>query len=99
MTKVLVVGPGQKIFIKGYMYPTQDTRGLKTFLLVKDNAQCCFGGNPKINDMILVTMQNGKGVDYHQGLLMSVGGVFHCQRSSGPAGRVSRSRWGRRAST
>jgi hypothetical protein len=65
---------GQKVFIKGYMYPTNELRGLKTFLLVKDNAQCCFGGNPKIS------------VDYHQGVLMSVGGVFHCQKSTGPAG-------------
>jgi hypothetical protein len=77
---------GENVFIKGYMYPTNETRGLKTFLLVKDNAQCCFGGNPKINDMILVTMKSGRGVDYHQGLLMSVGGVFHCQKSTGPAG-------------
>jgi hypothetical protein len=77
---------GEKVFIKGYMYPTNETRNLKTFLLVKDNAQCCFGGNPRINDMILVTMKSGKGVDYHQGLLMSVGGVFHCQKSTGPAG-------------
>jgi hypothetical protein len=77
---------GQKVFIKGYMYPTNETRGLKAFLLVKDNAQCCFGGNPKINDMIMVTLKAGRGVDYHQGLLMSVGGVFHCQKSTGPAG-------------
>ncbi|HXY34754.1 MAG TPA: DUF3299 domain-containing protein [Planctomycetaceae bacterium] len=77
---------GKQVFIKGYMYPTNETRNLKTFLLVKDNAQCCFGGNPKINDMILVTMKTTKGVDYHQGLLMSIGGTFHCQKSSGPAG-------------
>jgi hypothetical protein len=77
---------GQKVFIKGYMYPTNETRGLKQFLLVKDNAQCCFGGNPKISDMIMVTLKTGSGVDYHQGLLMSVGGVFHCQKSTGPAG-------------
>jgi hypothetical protein len=77
---------GQKVFIKGYMYPTNETRGLKSFLLVKDNAQCCFGGNPKINDMIMVTMKSGPGVDYHQGMLMSVAGVFHCQKSTGPAG-------------
>jgi hypothetical protein len=77
---------GQKVFIKGYMYPTNETKGLKSFLLVKDNAQCCFGGNPKINDMIMVTLKSGRGVDYHQGVLMSVGGVFHCQRATGPAG-------------
>ncbi len=77
---------GKQVFIKGYMYPTNETRGLKSFLLVKDNAQCCFGGNPKINDMIMVTLKTGRGVDYHQGIMMSVGGVFHCQKSSGPAG-------------
>jgi hypothetical protein len=77
---------GKKVFIKGYMYPTNETRNLKSFLLVKDNAQCCFGGNPKINDMIMITMKTGRGVDYHQGLLMSIGGIFHCQKSSGPGG-------------
>jgi hypothetical protein len=77
---------GQKVFIKGYMYPTNETRGLKSFLLVKDNAQCCFGGNPQINDMIMVTLKSGRGVDYHQGMLMAIGGVFHCQKATGPAG-------------
>lgn len=77
---------GQKVFIKGYMYPTKEIRGLRTFLLVKDNAQCCFGGNPAMQDMILVNMAGGKTVDFHQGALTSVGGVFHCQQASGPAG-------------
>jgi hypothetical protein len=77
---------GQKVFIKGYMYPTNQTTGLKSFLLVKDNAQCCFGGNPKINDMIMITLNSSRGVDFKQGVLMSVAGVFHCQKSTGPAG-------------
>ena len=77
---------GQKVFIKGYMYPTNETRNLKTFLLVKDNAQCCFGGNPAITDMILVNLAPGKTVNFHSGVLTSVAGVFHCQQASGPAG-------------
>jgi hypothetical protein len=77
---------GKKVFIKGYMYPTKQITGLKTFLLVKDNAQCCFGGNPALQDMILVNLEGGKTVDFHQGVLTSVGGVFHCQQASGPAG-------------
>jgi hypothetical protein len=77
---------GQKVFIKGYMYPTNQTTGIKSFLLVKDNAQCCFGGNPKINDMIMVTLKSGPGVEFHQGVLMSVAGTFHCQKATGPAG-------------
>ena len=77
---------GQKVFIKGYMYPTKELQGLKTFLLVKDNAQCCFGGNPAMQDMILVNMVGNKTVNFHQGSLMSVAGVFHCEQASGPAG-------------
>ena len=49
------------------MYPTKELQGLKTFLLVKDNAQCCFGGNPAMRDMILVNMVGNKTVNFHQG--------------------------------
>ena len=79
---------GQKVFIKGYMYPTKQMQGLKTFLLVKDNAQCCFGGNPAMQDMIWSTWCRGRPSDFHQGILMSVAGVFHCQQASGP-GRIA----------
>jgi hypothetical protein len=77
---------GQKVFIKGYMYPTKQMQGLTSFLLVKDNAQCCFGGNPAMQDMILINLIPGKSTDFHQGVLTSVAGVFHCQQASGPAG-------------
>jgi hypothetical protein len=77
---------GKKIFIKGYMYPTKQLSGLTSFLLVKDNAQCCFGGNPAITDMIQIEMDFGKTADFNQGILVSVAGVFHCQPSRGPAG-------------
>jgi hypothetical protein len=77
---------GKKIFIKGYMYPTKQISGLTSFLLVKDNAQCCFGGNPAITDMIQIEMDFGKTADFNQGILVSVAGVFHCQPSRGPAG-------------
>ncbi len=77
---------GQKVFLKGYIYPTKQMTGLKSFLLVKDNAQCCFGGNPALTDMIMVDMEPGKSIDFKQGALVSVGGVFHCRPASGPAG-------------
>jgi hypothetical protein len=75
---------GEKIFIKGYMYPTKQIYGLTSFLLVKDMGQCCFGGNPKPCDMILVNMDPNKATNYLSGLV-SVAGVFHCQRATGPA--------------
>lgn len=72
---------GSKIFIKGYMYPTRQTQGIKTFIMVKDNQQCCFGGQPKLNDMMLIDMQEGKESDYIDGLV-AVAGIFHAKSPS-----------------
>lgn len=76
---------GQKIFLKGYIYPTNRTEDLPSFLLVKDNRQCCFGGQPEVTDMILVQMQDGQTIDYLKGLV-SVAGVFRVEPARGPEG-------------
>ena len=47
---------GKKIFIKGYIYPGREKDGIRQFLLVRDQGDCCFGGNPKITDRIQVTL-------------------------------------------
>lgn len=73
----------QKIFLKGYMYPTRDQKDLANFILVKDNGQCCFGGQPDANDMILVEMQGNKRADFYGGLV-SVAGEFKAQAPSQP---------------
>jgi len=67
----------QKIFIKGYMYNTQKQTGLEDFVLLKDNGQCCFGGAPKLYDMMVVKMPPGKTVDKIDGLV-SVAGTLKC---------------------
>ena len=76
---------GQKIFVKGYMYPTRQTEGLRGFLLVKDSEKCCFGGEPQLSDMIGVRMDEGLSVTFRAGLV-SVGGVFRVRdnRGAGP---------------
>jgi hypothetical protein len=67
---------GQKIFIKGYIYPGREINGIKTFLLVRDQGDCCFGGNPKITDRIQVTLTDPLRLTY-QPRLHSFAGVFH----------------------
>jgi len=76
---------GKPIFLKGYMYPVQQTEGLTSFVFVKDNLQCCAGGNPAVTDMILVRMSGGKTVDYTQ-VQVSVAGIFKTKASQGLAG-------------
>jgi hypothetical protein len=76
---------GKEIFVKGYMYPERTTQNLTSFLLVKDNEVCCFGGQPKLNDMIMIRMKDGQKVEHHSGLV-AVGGIFHAARMASPAG-------------
>ncbi len=45
---------GKKVFIKGYVYPTYRT---EEFILCRDNGDCCFGGQPKLTDMIYVKLK------------------------------------------
>jgi len=79
---------GQHVFVKGYMYQTRQTDGLKKFLLLKDNQQCCFGGQPSQNDMIEVEMQGDKTAEYHHLTLVSVGGVFRLKDIRQAAGQA-----------
>ena len=55
---------GQKIRIRGFIYPTFQQTGIKTFVLVRDNQECCFGPGAALFDCIVVDMKPGKTTDY-----------------------------------
>jgi hypothetical protein len=58
---------GQNVLLKGYMYPGKQQRGITQFLLVRDQGDCCFGGNPKITDRVLVQLKDPAhptGIDF-----------------------------------
>jgi hypothetical protein len=67
---------GKPIFIKGYMYPTGRLTGLSEFVMVKDTGQCCFGGQPKPTDMIVVKFEDGLTVNHREQVLVGVAGIF-----------------------
>ena len=68
------------IFIKGYMYPTRQLTGISEFVLVKDTGECCFGGQPKPTDMIVVQFKNGKTVNHREQQLVAVSGIFKAKQ-------------------
>ncbi len=76
---------GKKIFIKGYIYPGREKDGIQQFLLVRDQGDCCFGGNPKITDRIQVTLTDPLRLRY-QPRLHKVGGVFHVEPQQAAVG-------------
>lgn len=66
---------GKPLFLKGFMYPEQQLDGLTNFILCRDNGQCCFGGQPKLTDMIKVKMSKDLTARYSDHMV-SVAGVF-----------------------
>jgi hypothetical protein len=78
---------GDRIRIRGYMYPTLRKRGLKQFVLVRDNLECCFGPGAALYDCILVTMQEGKTAEFSIRPI-AVEGKFRLDEFKGPDGQI-----------
>jgi len=78
---------GQKVFIKGYVYQPDkgETTGIKQFILVRDKGNCCFGGNPKVTDMIMVRLK-GKLAAKFDMRVRRLGGTFHVAADDGMHG-------------
>jgi hypothetical protein len=67
----------KKIFIKGYMHPGVASRGkVNHFILVPDMGTCCFGGQPKMTDMIEVVSPESEGISYSTRRI-KLAGTFH----------------------
>lgn len=64
LTKEIESLHGQKIRIRGYILPTPQNHGIKQFVLVRDNQECCFGPGAALYDCILVEMKSGKTADF-----------------------------------
>ena len=67
---------GKLIRIRGFMYPTFEATGLTSFTLARDNGICCFVRQPKIYDIIGVTLAAGVSTDYIEGRPFDVEGIF-----------------------
>lgn len=69
---------GQQVYVKGYMLPGDRSDNITKFILVPDLGTCCFGGDPKITDMIEVTLTDhpGLGYNFHR---YGLGGTLHVE--------------------
>lgn len=76
---------GQKVFIKGYVRPPSGKKKrLKSFIMVGDFGDCCFGGSPKITDVVAVKIKSDDTVDYSFGL-RRIAGTFKLNPNTAPA--------------
>jgi hypothetical protein len=67
---------GQRIRIRGYMYPTLKRKGLTAFVLVRDNLECCFGPGAALFDCMRVQMHPDRTATYTAVRPITVEGVF-----------------------
>ena len=77
----------RRIRIRGYIYPTPRKRGLKQFVLVRDNLECCFGPGAALFDCVLVTMRGGATAEYST-YPVAVEGEFRLEPLVGRDGRT-----------
>jgi hypothetical protein len=64
LTKEIEALAGKRIRIRGYILPTPQQHGIKQFVLVRDNQECCFGPGAALYDCILVEMKPGKTASF-----------------------------------
>jgi len=67
---------GEKVQIRGFMYPTFQEEGLERFVFCRDTGACCFGPNPVIYYLIDVHLQEGKTTHYIQNRPFDVTGTL-----------------------
>jgi len=71
---------GKRVFIRGFVYPAVDqVSGIRRLILCRDNGDCCFGGQPKLTDMIEVTFRPNITYTFNAAPLR-VSGTFRIQR-------------------
>lgn len=78
---------GNRIRLRGYIRPSFKQHGLKSFVFVRDNKECCFGPGAAIHDCVLVKMKKGDETDYTV-RPVTLEGDFYLKEYRAPDGNV-----------
>ncbi|HEV7281372.1 MAG TPA: hypothetical protein VGN57_14320 [Pirellulaceae bacterium] len=74
---------GKRVSIKGYMLPSFQEDGIKNFVFVRDNLECCYGPGAALFDCTLVRMQGDATASFSI-RPMTVEGIFRIDEYLGP---------------
>lgn len=78
---------GATISLRGYIRPSFSQKGLKQFVFVRDNQECCFGPGAALFDCVLVKMAEGEETSYTVRPI-TLEGEFYLRKYAGPDGNV-----------
>lgn len=77
---------GRAIRIRGFILPSFQQSGIRQFVLVRDNQECCFGPGALLHDCVLVEMIAPATTEYST-RAVSVEGKFSVRELKGPDGK------------
>jgi hypothetical protein len=77
---------GATVRVRGYMLPSFQESGLKQFVLMRDNMECCFGPGAALYDCIIVEMVGDATASFSVRPI-SVEGKFSLRELLGPNGK------------
>ncbi|MAT12005.1 MAG: hypothetical protein CMM02_13475 [Rhodopirellula sp.] len=86
LTREIVALEGQLVRIRGYMLPSFQQSGIKKFVLVRDNMECCYGPGAALYDCVIIEMQGTASAEFTV-RPMAVEGVFKVSEFKGPDGK------------
>jgi hypothetical protein len=74
--------------IRGWILPASvfEQKGIRSFVLVRDNMECCFGPGAALHDCIVVEMEENKATDFTT-RPVTVEGVFQVKEYKYPDGK------------
>lgn len=55
---------GKTITIRGYMQPSVKQKGIKKFIFVRDDKECCYGPGAMLFDCMVVSLTKGTSTEY-----------------------------------
>lgn len=70
---------GKRVRLRGYMYPTFEATGLSTFFLVRHLNFMSFMAQPRIDELIPITLADGDTTDYVESRPFDVEGIFRIE--------------------
>ena len=78
---------GKRIKIHGFIRPSFKQKGIKSFVFVRDNKECCFGPGAALYDCLIVKMKKGKSATFTVRPI-AVEGEFSIKPYEGPDGNT-----------
>lgn len=78
---------GKTVRLRGFIKPGARQKGLKKFVFVRDDKECCFGPGAAIFDCVLVQMEKENPTDFTV-RPVTIEGKFYLKEYKGPDGNL-----------